>query len=177
MAREGRTGGGSGPPRRVERDRDPTGRARNARPRDSTGRPLPRGAAGVPQLPDDLPRLPPADALAEADRLLAADAPFAAHEVLEAAWKAAPEPERDLWRGLAQVAVGLTHAQRGNPSGAATLLRRGAVRLAPYAADPPYGVDVQGVRAGAGRLADAVSGTGLAALDPADLRLRLRLPD
>ena len=32
--------------------------------------------------------------------------PFHAHEVLEASWKAAPPAERDLWQGLAQLAVG-----------------------------------------------------------------------
>ena len=29
-----------------------------------------------------------------------------------------PASERDLWRGLAQLAVGTTHAARGNPVGA-----------------------------------------------------------
>ncbi|MFI6514413.1 DUF309 domain-containing protein [Spirillospora sp. NPDC050679] len=126
------------------RDRDETGRARNARPRDAYGRPLPRGSAGVPTMPDDL-SLPVDEALAEARRLLAADRPFHAHEVLEAVWKAAPEPERELWRGLAQVAVGITHVRRGNARGARALLSRAADRLEPYAADPPHGVDVAGV--------------------------------
>jgi len=31
--------------------------------------------------------------------------------------QAAPAPERDLWQGLAQIAVGLTHALRGNARG------------------------------------------------------------
>ncbi|WP_432971925.1 DUF309 domain-containing protein [Dactylosporangium sp. CA-233914] len=134
-----------------ERDRDETGRARNARPRDELGRPLPHGAPGVPTMPEDL-SLGPADALREAQRLLDAGRPFHAHEVLEAAWKAAPEAERELWRGLAQLAVGLTHARRGNAQGAARLLDRAALRIAGYAADPPHGVDVNGlvefVRAG-----------------------------
>nr|WP_246224112.1 DUF309 domain-containing protein [Pseudarthrobacter psychrotolerans] len=39
--------------------------------------------------------------------------PFAAHEVLEARWKAGPAEERNLWQGLAQICVGLTHAARG----------------------------------------------------------------
>ncbi|MDQ6649190.1 MAG: DUF309 domain-containing protein, partial [Actinomycetota bacterium] len=104
------TGGdGRRPPRRVERDRDPTGRARNARPRDASGRPLARGAAGVEQLPEGL-TIDPVAGVRYAERLVAEGRPFAAHEVLEALWKAAPAPERELWRGLAQVAVGLTHA-------------------------------------------------------------------
>ncbi|GLW64534.1 hypothetical protein Arub01_27780 [Actinomadura rubrobrunea] len=126
------------------RDRDEAGRPRNARPRDAYGRPLPRDAVGVPTMPDDL-SLTPEEALAEAQRLLDADRPFHAHEVLEAVWKAAEETERELWRGLAQVAVGITHVRRGNPRGARTLLTRAADRLEPYAADPPYGVDVAGV--------------------------------
>ncbi|WP_451916742.1 DUF309 domain-containing protein [Actinomadura keratinilytica] len=98
------------------RDRDEAGRPRNARPRDAYGRPLPRGAVGVPTMPDDL-SFTPAEALAEAQRLLDADRPFHAHEVLEAAWKSAEAPERELWRGLAQVAVGITHLRRGNARG------------------------------------------------------------
>ena len=112
----------------VDRDRDATGRARNARPRDAAGRPLPRGAVGVERIPDDLD-LAPDEAVTEAQRLLDAGQPFAAHEVLEASWKAAPEAERELWRGVAQLAVGLTHAQRGNARGAVALLDRAARRL------------------------------------------------
>lgn len=114
------------------RDRDEGGRARNARPRDAYGRPLPHDAVGEDRVPDDY-TAPPAEALAEAQRLLDADRPFHAHEVLEAAWKAAPGAERDLWQGLAQLAVGFTHVRRGNARGARTLLRRAADRIAPYA--------------------------------------------
>jgi hypothetical protein len=129
-----------------ERERDPSGRPLNARPRDELGRPLPRGAQGVARVPDDLV-LAPAESLAEAQRLLNAGLPFHAHEVLEGSWKSAPEPERALWQGLAQLAVGLTHALRGNPSGAITLLRRGRKRIADYAAAPPYDIDVVGLMA------------------------------
>src|SRR4051812_45761110 len=108
----------------ADRDRDPTGRPRNARPRDGLGRPLEPGAVGVPRVPDDFV-LPPVPALVEAQRLLDEGLPFHAHEVLEGTWKAAPPEERDLWQGLAQLAVGLTHLRRGNHAGATTLLRRG----------------------------------------------------
>ncbi|MEJ5914051.1 DUF309 domain-containing protein [Pseudokineococcus sp. 1T1Z-3] len=118
--------GGPGP-----RERDERGRAQNARPRDHLGRPLPRGAAGVPRVPEDLD-LPAPQLLTEAQRLLDAGMPFHAHEVLEAGWKAAPEVDRDLWQGLAQLAVGLTHHLRGNDRGAAVLLRRGRGRIAPW---------------------------------------------
>jgi len=136
----------------VTRDRDPAGRARNNRPRDGLGRPLPRGTGGVERVPDDL-LLPPLAALDEAQRLLDTGRPFHAHEVLEASWKAAPAAERDLWQGLAQIAVGLTHRERGNATGAATLLRRGAGRMSPYADDPPYGVQVAALVATARSLA------------------------
>jgi hypothetical protein len=133
------------------RDRDDAGRARNARPRDALGRPLPYGAAGEERAPEGVVR-PPAQALAEAQALLDAGRPFHAHEVLEDAWKSAPEAERELWRGLAQLAVGLTHALRGNARGATTLLERGAGNIAGYPAGP-YGVDVPGLVGWARKLA------------------------
>jgi len=136
----------------LPRDRDPAGRARNARPRDGLGRPLPHDAEGVERVPDDLV-LPPDESLVEAQRLLDLGRPFHAHEVLEGTWKAAPAAERDLWQGLAQVAVGLTHRARGNPTGASTLLQRGAARIEPYAGAPPYGIDVTGLVAPARSLA------------------------
>ena len=138
------------------RDRDPAGRARNNRLRDGLGRPLPRDSqpeTGVERVPDDF-LLPPRESLDEAQRLLDAGRPFHAHEVLEASWKSAPPGERDLWQGLAQIAVGLTHRERGNSTGAATLLLRGADRIAPYAEDPPYGVPVVDLVAHARALAD-----------------------
>jgi hypothetical protein len=128
------------------RDRDAGGRARNARPRDALGRPLPHGARGVERAPEGVPRTPE-QAVTEAQALLDAGRPFHAHEVLEDAWKAAPAAERQLWRGLAQLAVGLTHAARGNARGAARLVERGAGTVAPYAQAPPHGLDVAGLLA------------------------------
>jgi hypothetical protein len=134
------------------RDRDPDGRARNARPRDGLGRPLPYGVPGVERQPEGVPRTP-AESLVEAQRLLDAGMPFHAHEVLEDAWKASDAPERELWRGLAQLAVGLTHAARGNSTGGASLLRRGAKNVAAYRSGPPYGIDVSGLHEWAEALA------------------------
>jgi len=161
-----------------DRDRDQAGRPRNARPRDALGRPLPHGAAGESRIPDDL-SLPPGEAIALAQRLLDSGRPFQAHEVLEASWKSAPPAERDLWQGLAQVAVGLTHAQRGNPRGAAALLRRGAAAVSGYLpggddADGPYGIDIAGISQAAGGLAGRIERDGLDRVTPGDLRLRLR---
>lgn len=152
------------------RDRDEQGRARNSRPRDGLGRPLPYGSAGVERVPEDLV-LPPLPSLAEAQRLLDVGMPFHAHEILEGTWKAAPAAERNLWQGLAQLAVGLTHVLRDNPTGATTLLERGRARLAGYAEDPPYGVDVAGLTDWASRLLDAVA-AGNAADQAGPPRLR-----
>jgi uncharacterized protein len=127
-----------------DRDRDALGRARNARPRDALGRPLPYDSPGFERQPEGIGRSP-GEALDEAQRLLDRGLPFHAHEVLEDAWKATDGRERALWKGLAQLAVGVTHAARGNPAGAAALLRRGAGYIAPYAEEPPHGVDVGGL--------------------------------
>jgi uncharacterized protein len=161
--------GGSSP-----RDRDSAGRARNARPRDELGRPLPRNASGAPLASDET--LPPDQVLAAAQRLLDAGRPFHAHEVLEAMWKSAPDAERDLWQGLAQLAVGLTHALRGNAPGAAALLRRGAARLEGYPAAGPHGIDVAGLRARSTELAAQIETSGPSRLDPPGLRLRMARP-
>jgi hypothetical protein len=124
-------------------------------------------------VPDDL-TLSPGAALTEAQRLLDAGLPFQAHEVLEGSWKAAEGPERTLWQGLAQLAVGLTHAQRGNAAGAAALLERGAERVATFAAEPPHGIDVSGLVVRAGALAERIDSGGLSGVTDADLRLQLR---
>ncbi|MCU1592068.1 MAG: hypothetical protein JWP11_3324 [Frankiales bacterium] len=125
------------------------------RARDALGRPV---AAGSPDAVEAVSEvaLPPYDAVALARALLAEGRAFSAHEVLEASWKAAPTDERELWQGLAQVCVGVTHLQRGNRVGATRLLRRGAGLLAGRA--PAYGVDTARVTADALRLADDVEG-------------------
>jgi hypothetical protein len=156
-----------------DRDRDTAGRARNARPRDELGRPLPRSAAqDVPGIPDDLV-ISPAEAAELGERLLADGRPFHAHEVFEAAWKSVPGPERELWRGLAQIAVGLTHARRGNARGATALLRRGAGHVAGFAGASGE-VDAGFVAGQAAGLALRIEQDGLAGIAEADLRLRLR---
>ncbi|GAA4056513.1 DUF309 domain-containing protein [Nonomuraea soli] len=113
------------------RDRDPLGRPRNARPRDEYGRPLPYGSEGVERVPDDYAPTT-AQALADAREMLAAQRPFHAHEIFEGRWKCAPDDERELWQGLAQICVGLTHLQRGNGRGAVTLFSRGAAKVQAY---------------------------------------------
>jgi predicted metal-dependent hydrolase len=140
------------------------------RPRDAAGRPLPYGQPGVPPVPED-PNLTPAQVLALADDYLAAGRPFAAHEVLETAWKNRPDAERDLWQGLAQVAVGLTHLQRGNETGAVALLRRGVEHLA-RAADGVTECDARRIAAEASKVADLVARQDpISAQRAADIRL------
>jgi uncharacterized protein len=162
----------------VRRDRDPAGRPRNARPRDALGRPLDRAeAAGQARIPDDLTLGGP-DAARLADELLRAGLPFHAHEVLEASWKSGPAHERDLWQGLAQVAVGLTHARRGNARGAVALLSRGAQRVRAFQAhaaspserDLPYGMDLTAFLATSDDLATRIERDGLASVPAEDLR-------
>jgi len=175
-----------------DRDRDPGGRPRNARPRDALGRPLDRDAAGPgagvgeglgagvgeDRIPDDLLLAGP-DAARLADELLRAGRPFHAHEVLEASWKTGPAGERDLWQGLAQIAVGLTHAHRGIARGAVALLRRGAERVRAYqaasaaesfAGNRPYEIDLAAFLAASDDLAARIDRDGLAGIPPADLR-------
>ncbi|WP_054816936.1 DUF309 domain-containing protein [Nocardia arizonensis] len=164
----------------VERARDEAGRARNPRPRDRFGRPLPHGSVGVPRIPDDLD-LPPQQTLTFAQQLLDDGLAFNAHEVLEAAWKNGPFAERMLWQGLAQYAVGITHIQRGNRKGARTLLTRAIARLDHDRSSGdsgerrdtalPYGIDRMGLIAHARTLLSALD-TGTP-IEPDDLKPRL----
>lgn len=152
------------------RDRDESGRPQSARPRDALGRPLPKGSPGVPRIPEDL-ELPPAESLAYAQDLLDRGLAFNAHEVLEAAWKNGPDDERALWQGLAQLAVGITHVQRGNDQGAVRLLRRATDRLAHHDRPPPYGIDLTGLIDWADALIDDL--TAGAEIGPQRLQPRL----
>jgi uncharacterized protein len=128
----------------ARRDRDESGAARNARQRDPLGRPLPRGSDGVDRIPDDLD-LPPGESLDYAQDLLDRGLAFNAHEVLEAAWKNGPDGERTLWQSLAQLAVGITHVQRGNAKGAGALLERAAAGLGASGRPVPHRIDAAGL--------------------------------
>jgi len=134
---------------------------------------LPYGSADVPRAPEGVLRTP-AETIAQAQALLDTGLPFHAHEVFEDAWKTAgaaaadgTEPvtasttaaaDRGLWKGLAQIAVGLTHLARGdNDRGAQTLLRRGAAAIEPYRLESPYGLDISGIVRWAGELAKTIA--------------------
>ena len=157
----------------AQRDRDAHGRARNARPRDGLGRPLPHGAAGVERIDEDLV-LTPQESLEQAQQLLDDGRPFHAHEVLEGAWKTAPSAERALWKGLAQLAVGLTHLRRGNATGATALLRRAGDHIRPYGQTSPHFIAVDQLVDFAAETADHIEHAGLAALTHQQLTPRLR---
>lgn len=129
------------PNQRIPRDRDAAGGARNARPRDGLGRPLPYGSVGVPRQPEGVQRTVD-ETIDEAQRLLDEGKPFHAHEIFEDAWKATAGPERRLWKALAQFAVGVTHGARGNPVGGAAVLRRCVDTLGPLAGSTPHELDL-----------------------------------
>src|SRR5699024_1420850 len=137
----------SGPSARptADRARDARGRALNDRPRDALGRPLPHGAEGVPRQPEGIPRTP-TETLVLGQSLLDGRRPFHAHDVVVDDWEQTSGAERTLWRGLAQLAVGITHAARGNPRGAAAVLDRAVASIDPFADARPHGIDVAGVQ-------------------------------
>jgi hypothetical protein len=55
----------------------------------------------------------------------------------------------DLWQGLAQIYVAITHAARGNRKGAERLMQKAGERPTAYAAtgDTTYGLDLDAVTA------------------------------
>jgi hypothetical protein len=76
----------------------------------------------------------------------------------------------------------VTHARRGNPRGAVTLLRRGAARIRDWSGWPadsarsgphPYGIDLGFVIVQAETIAARADTDGLSALTEADLRFPL----
>ncbi len=147
-------------PPKAERDRDKKGRPRNARPRDELGRPLPHGAVNA--MPEEPPARTPDEALARGIEHFNAGRYFQAHEAWEEGWHPAPEPERDFWQGITQVAVGLVHRGRGNQHGAATLLRRGAKRLRGYG-EKHMGLRVGEIATFAAEAADRIERDGVEA--------------
>ena len=146
-----------------DRDRNAEGRPENARPRDRFGAPLPRDARN--ELVD---RVEPEDVCTSVEQAhdTAADLFdqqrfFEAHEFFEWAWKGpvTPDEERPFYKGMAQLAVGYTHTQRGNAKGATSLLQRGMDHVAPFA-PTRAGVDVERAIEDARRFAALVEAEG-----------------
>lgn len=113
------------------------------RPRDALGRPLPPGS--VDEQPPISTPSSDAQAWSEGVNLIDAGQPFAAHELFELRWRTVQGPDRQAWQALAKWAAALTHAARGNPTGA-TSVARGALDLLDTAAAVPHSVDVDVVR-------------------------------
>jgi predicted metal-dependent hydrolase len=66
-----------------------------------------------------------------------------AHEALEAVWREAVPPERDLWQGLIQAAAAMLHRERGNRHG---LLTQGAAAIQKLRRAAPAGFPVETAR-------------------------------
>jgi hypothetical protein len=102
------------------------------RPRDRLGRPLPWGSESEIVL-EDFDSLSLDDNHELGRGHARAGRWFAAHEAWETAWKQARDTdEAELFKGLSQMGAGYVHLLRGNAHGAATLLRRAAMRIEPY---------------------------------------------
>jgi len=126
-------------PRYPDRDRNAEGRPENARPRGRFGALLPRGSVDElahRQEPQDVVSSGP-QAFDKAVALFDQHRFFEAHEFLEYVWKSSDiaDADRDFWKGVTQVAVGCCHVQRGNDTGAVTLLERATRYMQPYPAD------------------------------------------
>ena len=66
---------------------------------------------------------------------------YECHEYLEEAWMREPKRVRFLYQGILQVGVGFYHLGNGNWRGAASLLRKGTIRLKEF--EPTtLGIDV-----------------------------------
>ena len=85
---------------------------------------------------------------------------FAAHEELELAWRAAPQPERDFFQGLVHVAVAWYQAGRGRQIGTERQLQKAIRRLRPYA--PTHrGLDLDALLAQLRRALEVAEADGL----------------
>jgi hypothetical protein len=145
------------------RDRRDDGRPEQSRPRDRSGRPLPYGTTGV-LLAESSEPATVEEALALGVTRWDEQRYFEAHELLEHAWRLGPPSDRDLWKGVIQVAVAAVHLQRGNRIGAQRLLGR-AVRRLVMQPDVHRGIDVAALRAIAGRAQAELAAGGTPAAD------------
>lgn len=127
------------------RDRDEQGRPSNARPRDRTGRPLPRDTTET-RLVEDVEYASVEEALAWGVTRWGQGRFFEAHECLEDVWHATEAGESRFWQGVIQVAVTHVHHQRGNPGGVVATVGKALPKLA-HVPDRHHGIDVAGLRA------------------------------
>ncbi len=78
-------------------------------------------------------RLPASHQLIKGVRLFNTGEYFECHEVLEELWLDERGPVRELYQGVLQIGVALLHRQRGNFTGAVSLLQSGLRHIAPFA--------------------------------------------
>ncbi len=57
---------------------------------------------------------------------------FVCHEFLEQLWLDEQGPQRDLYKGILQIGIGLRHLQRNNINGARRLLENGSNLIEPF---------------------------------------------
>ncbi|MBA3364522.1 MAG: DUF309 domain-containing protein [Actinobacteria bacterium] len=105
------------------------------------------------------------DSLSHGLDLIRRDEYFAAHEVLEDAWRAAAPSEKAFFQGLVHVAVAWYQAGRGNRTGCTRQLEKAARRLGPFA--PEYrGVDVEAALASLAKAREVVERDSLELPEP-----------
>ena len=117
------------------------------RERDRLGRPI---EAGSPEaIPGIAERqyIDSSTAWHEALDYLGRDMPFHAHETFELRWRCCPDSERALWKALARWAAAVTHAERDNPEGAASIARETMIELVQADPAPLSRDDIDGVLA------------------------------
>lgn len=102
---------------------------------------------------------------------------FQCHETLEELWKSRPKEarERDLYKGILMIAVGLHHAGRGHRPGALRKLPRAVELLAPFA-PVCQGVDVAALLACCAQLLTFLADAPPGAPIPPQLLPRVALP-
>lgn len=127
-----------------DRDRDEHGRPQNARPRDRTGRPLPRDT-DVVDLVEEVEYATVEEALDWGVRRWRQGRFFEAHECLEDVWHWSVGDDEAFWQGVIQAAVTYVHHQRGNPDGVVSTVGKALPKLAGHP-DRHHGIDVAGLR-------------------------------
>jgi len=100
------------------------------------------------------------------------------HETLETLWKSLPRTatERDLYKGVLMIAVGLYHCERGHVKGALRKLPRAVELLAPYAPEC-RGADVAALLIACGRILRHLADAPPDAPIPSKLLPRIPLPE
>ena len=95
---------------------------------------------------------------------------FVAHESLEDAWHAEPDPDRRLYQGMLQAGIAFMHARNGYAKGVFSMYERCQVWLAPWP-DHCRTIDVGKLRADVQALVDGVRRLGPERMDELDPKL------